>query len=263
MYIVHAKVLSHQRHYRPNGACKVVICSCLSLVIALGRSHLRGGRSLHLRLALLHSSLLGSDHVCEIISICLSTFQTMHQLTHPLILAWIPLMMHPLLNHPLMRRIIRIQHLDRLPPPLLLPRIIRLHRQTRQQNRQRQSLRIHSCLHQLLRARQVRVPVHERERDAHGGHPRPEDDAVSVLVAPVLRALPEGLVLIYLGAELGLRVGGLFFLWVALGVEAAGGAVGGDDRCTRIRDCCVINGWRKAYQRMCLLSMRGMFGMVL
>jgi hypothetical protein len=88
-------------------------------------------------------------------------------LTHPLIFARISLMMHSLLNHPLVLWILGIQYLDRLPPPLLLPRIIRLHCQTSKQHTQRQSLRIHTRLHQFLRACQVRVAMDEAECDAH------------------------------------------------------------------------------------------------
>merc|ERR1711881_218520 len=156
-----------------------------------------GCRGLDLRFALLHSSFLSSDHI------------------HPLILTGIPLMMYPLLNHPLMLRIPRIQHLNRLPPSLLLPRIIRLHRQTSQQHTERQSLRIHTCLYQLLRTCEIWVAMYEREGDAHGGDPGAEDDAVTVVVRPVAGALPKWFRFFYLCAELGLCVGSGFFLGMA------------------------------------------------
>jgi hypothetical protein len=137
-------------------------------------------------------------------------------------------MMYPPLNQMLMCRIVRIEHLHRLPPALPLPRIIRLERETRQQHRHRQPLRIHTRLHELLLACEVRVPSNNTERDTHGRNPLPEDERVAVGLAPVFHTLGGG----FLGFDL-LREG-LGFIVVVLArvfsfFKGAGGAVGVDD----------------------------------
>ena len=141
--------------------------------------------------------------------------------------------MHSLLNHPLVRWILRIQYLNRLPASLLLARIVRLHCQTRKQHTKRQTLCIHTRLHQLLRTRQVFVAVNQREGYTHGCDPGAEDDGVAVLVAPVLRALHPWLLLCNLGAKFGLAVGVLEAFRLAFGFEATGGAISGDDSCRK------------------------------
>lgn len=88
-------------------------------------------------------------------------------LTPPEILPLVPLVMNPLLNQLLVFRIVRVQDLHRLPPPLALVAVAQLKRCRRHQHRQRQALRVHTRLHQLLRAGQIRVPADQRERGSH------------------------------------------------------------------------------------------------
>ena len=80
-------------------------------------------------------------------------------------------MMDPLLDQVLVLRIIRIQHLDRLPPPLPLARIADLKRRRRDQHRQRQPLCINPRLHEFLRLAQIRISSHQSQRDAHRRNP--------------------------------------------------------------------------------------------
>ena len=152
-------------------------------------------------------------------------------LTSPLILPRIPLMMNPLLNNMLMLGIIRIHHLNGLPPPPPLRRIRPLERKTRQQRRQRPSLRIHTRLDELLRAAQVGIAVDYCPGAGHGGDPEAEEERVAVLGGPFLGALEGGFVLFEEGcaALFALEFG--FLLGVVLDVESCGGAVGGDDGC--------------------------------
>lgn len=102
--------------------------------------------------------------------------------------------MNPLLNQPLMLRIIRIHHLNRLPASLPLRGIIRLERKRAQQRRQRQSLRIHTRLHQLLGSTHIRGPVHEDPGPGHADDPETGQDRVSVLAGPGFGALEGGFV---------------------------------------------------------------------
>lgn len=146
-------------------------------------------------------------------------------LTHPLILSGITLMMDPLLNNPLMVRIIRIQHLHRLPPPLTSPQIIPLERKTRNQHRQRQPLRVHPRLHELLLAREVRVTSYETEGNRHAGHPAAEDNGVALLRDPGFGAL-GGASFGVEGVELGFALVDVAGVGVAVALEVAGKAIG-------------------------------------
>lgn len=137
-------------------------------------------------------------------------------------------MVNPLLNYPLVRRVIWIQHLDSLPSALALPQIITLERKTGNQHCQRQALRVHTRLHQLLLAGEVRISRDEAEGDGHGGYPGAHDDWVSLLGNPLLRLLACGALCILrrlfdLGHVLVAVVG------VTLLLECTGVSVGGDD----------------------------------
>ena len=127
-----------------------------------------------------------------------------------------------------MLRILGIQHPHRLPPSLALAHIAPLERKAGNQHRQRQPLRVHPRLHQLLLARERGVAPHERKRDDHAGGPGAEDDGVPVLRDPFFGAHGQGLQGFALRggdfggvAEVGVGVAPLF--------EGAGVAVGGDD----------------------------------
>lgn len=74
------------------------------------------------------------------------------KLTSPQILSSISLVMDFLLDQMLVLWIIWVQDHDRLPAPLALVRITNLKRCRGDEHRERQSLGVHSCLHQLLSA---------------------------------------------------------------------------------------------------------------
>ncbi len=101
--------------------------------------------------------------------------------------------MDPLLDDMLVLRIIRIQDLDRLPPPPPLGGIPHLEGCRGNQHRHRQPLGIDPGLHQLLRLGQVRAPTHDRQRDDHRRGPTGRHDRVSVLAAPILELGKGGL----------------------------------------------------------------------
>lgn len=164
----------------------------------------------HRLLALLDPLLLRSNHV------------------PPLVLASIPLVMHLLLHNPLVLRVLGVEIPHRLPPALALRGVHALERQRRDDDGHRQPLRVHTRLHELLLAGQVRVAADERERAAHGGDPGAEDERVAVVGGPGEGALREG----FLRREFGLQVLGLVAelpLGVARVLEVAGVGVGGDD----------------------------------
>lgn len=150
------------------------------------------------------------------------------KLTPPHILPSIHLMMNLLLDQMLMSWILRIQHHNRLPPSLPRALIAHLERRRRNQHGQRQALRVHPRLHQLLRLAQVRIASHQCQCDAHGRDPRRRDDGVAVFAAPGLGALEGGGLLLQ-----GFEGQGGFVAVGARGVagelEGARGAVGGDD----------------------------------
>jgi len=136
--------------------------------------------------------------------------------------------MNLLLNHMLVLGIIRIQNHDRLPPAAALIHIADLQRGRGNQHGQRQPLRVHSRLHQLLGRGEEFVAVDQRQRDADRGYPGGGYDGVAVLARPVFGFL-EGA---FVGAQrVLLDAGGVFVVARGLAVEfeAAGGAVGGDD----------------------------------
>ena len=145
--------------------------------------------------------------------------------------------MHLLLNQVLVRRIIRVQHLDRLPTTNALVQILALQRQTRHNDSQRQTLCVHPGLHQLLLARQVAVAADEAQRRAHAGDPRSEHDSISVVRGPVLGPLRGGLLLLQRAGRargcicvLLFRVPrGLVVAGVGVGADNGGECAGGDD----------------------------------
>lgn len=149
-------------------------------------------------------------------------------LTHPLIFTLVPLMMHPLLQHSLVRRIVRIEIFDRLPPAGPTGPIARLEGEAAQQRRQREALRVHSRLHEFLRRRQVRVAADEGEGGAHGGDPRCDEERVAVLGDPEAGALRPG----FGGDNFGGSGGGAVAVVVVAmpgGFETPGVAVGCDN----------------------------------
>jgi hypothetical protein len=146
----------------------------------------------------------------------------------------------PLL-HPLLLRLNHIHPLIRIrQPPLLLNRtrnlpiallcslhIRALKRQTRNHNRHRQALRVHTRLHKFLR-RVHRAATHERERGAHTRHPAAKHNAVPVLARPAQRAL----FLARAGVErFELRLARAVVVAVGVlgGFVGSSGAVGADD----------------------------------
>ena len=102
-------------------------------------------------------------------------------------------MMDPLLDEVLVRRVVRVKHLDCLPSSLPARRIRALQRKASQQHRHRQPLRIHTRLHELLRAGEVPIAGDDAQRNAHGRDPRPKHNAISVVGRPPLDALAEAL----------------------------------------------------------------------
>ena len=136
--------------------------------------------------------------------------------------------MDPLLNHVLVGRIIRIQNFNCLPPPLLLIPIANLKRRRRHQDCQRQALRVHSRLYDLLRRCEIGTPAYDGEGNTHGGKPGGTDDGVAVLPAPVFDLLETS----FRGFDgLALTFGCIFVLVVGVagGFEGTGVSVGGDD----------------------------------
>lgn len=140
-------------------------------------------------------------------------------------------MMHPLLNQMLMRRVIGIQHLNRLPPSLPLRRIRAFKSKARHESRQRRALRVHTCLHQLLTATEISIAVHQAPRPRHGGDPDAEQDGVPVVRGPFFRALDGGFVGFKEGLAFAFTLDGAFLFGCVFDVIGRGGAVGCDDGC--------------------------------
>ena len=149
--------------------------------------------------------------------------------TSPLVLTSISLVMDALLNDVLMRGIIRIQHLDRLPPTLTLGRIGALNRKARKQGSQRAALCIHTGLDELLGAAKVGVAVDHCPGTGHGGDPEAEEQRVAVLGGPFFGALEGSFVLLQQSCAVSLALDFGFLLGVVLNVVLSGGAVGSDD----------------------------------
>lgn len=149
--------------------------------------------------------------------------------TTPQILSLVSFMMNLLLNQMLMLRIIRVEHHNRLPPPLPLTRIPNLERRRRYQHRQRQPLRVNPSLHKLLRSTQIRIPPNKSQRNAHARDPAGRHNRIPVLPPPVLEPLEVG----FRRAH-GILVEGcpvpVMSLRIPRVLVVAGGAVGGDDR---------------------------------
>lgn len=110
-------------------------------------------------------------------------------------------MVNLLFNHVLVRRVIRVQHLDRLPTAHTCRPILALERQTRNHDGERQSLGINTGLHKLLLAREVRVAADEAKGRSHRRHPGAEDETVAVFARPVFGSLHRGLLRLDLVAQ--------------------------------------------------------------
>jgi len=124
-------------------------------------------------------------------------------------------MMDPLLDKMLVRRVVRIKYLNSFPAALTARSIRALQRKASQQHSDSQTLRIHTRLHQLLRAGEVPVAGDNAQRDAHGSNPRAKHDTIAVVRSPALDALAEALLgrdllveFLVAVAELALGVGG-------------------------------------------------------
>jgi len=156
------------------------------------------------------------------------SYRTQIAPTHPLILALVALVMDLLLDQVLVRRIIGVKHLDRLPPSTSLTNILRLKRQTCNDNGDSKTLRINTRLHQLLRARKVFVPTHQPQRSTHTQNPTTKHNPIAILARPVLGALRRRLLRLDLLLQRGLLVA-VLLLRVARGLVAAAVAVGADD----------------------------------
>lgn len=139
--------------------------------------------------------------------------------------------MHLLFNHMLVLRVIRIQHPNRLPPALALCCIIPLDSKTREERRQRRSLRIHTRLHEFLRPAQVAVAVDGAPRAGHGGNPEAEEKRVAIFIGPVFCALEPGFVGFVEGVAFLLALLLALLLRRVFDVIGRRGAVGGDDGC--------------------------------
>jgi len=81
----------------------------------------------------------------------LHNLPTERDLTSPHVFTSVSLMVYLLLNHVLMRWIVRIDHLDRLPPAFTFLRVPNLKSRRGDQDCQRKTLSIDTSLHQLLR----------------------------------------------------------------------------------------------------------------
>ena len=101
-------------------------------------------------------------------------------------------MMDLLVNHVLVRGIIRIQNLDSLPPTLTLIPVSNFKSSRDDEDGDGDTLRVDTSLHQLLLAGEIRVPAHQRQRSCHCSDPRAEDDWITILSAKVLYALRDG-----------------------------------------------------------------------
>ena len=162
---------------------------------------------------LLQPLLLSSNHILPQIPFTLSLLLLFRRSTS------IPSSLLVLLRTPLLR----IQH----PPPL--PLIRNLKRRRRNQHRQRQSLRIHTRLHNLLLPRHIRIPPHDRKRPNHTGDPRHTHNLILLAARESHRAVDEAHPLQFALAQILLARLVPLALRIALGFEVAGGAVGGDD----------------------------------
>lgn len=151
--------------------------------------------------------------------------------TSPLVLTGVSLVVNALLDYVLVRRVVRVQHLDCLPPALALGGIGALNGETGKQRGQCATLSIHTRLHKLLRAAEVAVAVDKGPGAGHGGDPEAKEERVAILRGPFFGALKCGLVLFEEGGAVPLALDFGLLLGVVLDVEACGGAIGGDDGC--------------------------------
>lgn len=138
--------------------------------------------------------------------------------------------MNLLINDMLVRRIIRIHNLHRLPPPFPFAPIAHLKHCRGNQNRYRNRLRVHPSLHQFLLRRQIGRSANDAQRDTHAQDPGCADDGVAVFFAEIHEALEGG----FLGFLFGVQPGRFIlvaFFGVAGGFEGAGESVGCYDCC--------------------------------
>lgn len=138
-------------------------------------------------------------------------------------------MVNLLLDDVLVCRIIGIQDLDCLPPPLALCRICALNRKRREQRRQCASLSIHTRLNKLLGTAQVRVAVDHCPRTGHGGDPEAKEQRVAVLGCPFFSTFQASLILLEECCAVALALDFGLLLRVVLDVKSCGGAVSGDN----------------------------------
>lgn len=137
-------------------------------------------------------------------------------------------MMDLLLDVVLVLWIVRVYHLDRLPPPPSFRRISTLKREARQQRRQCETLGVHTRLDNLL------APAHGAATDEgpgsrHRRDPETEQKRIPVLRRPVFRALEGGLVGFIEGFARAFAFEFALLVWVVRKVVVRGGTIGGED----------------------------------
>lgn len=138
-------------------------------------------------------------------------------------------MVYLLLNEVLVFGVIWVDDLDRLPPALALGRVVGLEGEASQQRRERETLGVHTRLHQLVCAAHGGRAVDGDPGAGHGRDPEAEQDWVPVFRGPIGRALRGCLVGFVESIAACFTLKLALLLGVVLDVELCGGAVGGDD----------------------------------
>ena len=142
-------------------------------------------------------------------------------------------MVNSLLNHVLVLRVIRIKDPDRLPASFALCYIFALKREAGQKCGQSSALRIHTRLHDLLTATEVRVAVDVMPRTRHGGNPETEEEGVTVVGGPFFRTLESSLVRFEESFTFLLTLNLSLLLGCVFDVVCGGSAVGSNNGCEK------------------------------